>query len=306
MCLSKYDFSCAGITESGYRKLGERKSTWKCGSCKNASATTAHNPPSSIKSTTPKSLMQVDMESIMMELKQLSCKVSAIPDIIESVKAIQLELSDLKTIKMEISDMKSSLEFVHHSVDKLNDKILEIDREVQTLYQSKEEVIILQQRVEKLEFALRENDQKQRLNNLEIKGVPMTNSENLYSILSEIGNKIDCKVTKEQINFIARIPSRSAEKSIIVSLHNRYLKDDFVAAARKCKLVTPKELGLNGDNRIFVSDHLTLDNKILLNKTKVWAKERGFSFVWVKGCKIFIRKNEGAPVRNIKTLSDLK
>ncbi|CAB3252696.1 unnamed protein product [Arctia plantaginis] len=85
-----------------------------------------------------------------------------------------------------------------------------------------------------------------------------------------------------------------------------YLKSDFVAAARKHKLLKIGELGLPGENRVYINDHLTLDNKILLNKTKARDKERGFEHVWVKGCKHFIRKNHISPMHHIKTEHDLK
>lgn len=45
---------------------------------------------------------------------------------------------------------------------------------------------------------------------------------------------------------------------------------------------------------------------LMLNKTKMLAKERSYAFVWVKGCRIFLRKNPTSPVQNIKTEQDLK
>lgn len=93
-------------------------------------------------------------------------------------------------------------------------------------------------------------------------------------------------------------------KTIVVAIHSRYIKDEFVSAARKCT-ITATALGMSGSSRIFVNEHLTIVNKILLNKIKALAKDKGFAFVWVRGCKIFVRKNEGSPKIQIRTEADL-
>ena len=89
-------------------------------------------------------------------------------------------------------------------------------------------------------------------------------------------------------------------------MHNTYLKNDFIAAARHYKKLNAGDLGFKGNNRVYINDHLTLENKLLLNKTKVQAKERGFEHVWVRGYKILVRKNSASPKHYIKTELDLK
>lgn len=292
VCLNRYDFPCAGITESGYRKLGERKSTWRCSACKNSSPAPARSS---------------EMEGILQELKYLSEQISTMPALVQSVKKIQEELSELKSIKAEFSDLKYSVESVHHSVASLSSRLDSLGQEVQSLQTAKEEILSLQNRVAQLEKRANEDEQRSRLNNVEIKGVPFTASENLYTYINKISEIINYKVAKDQINYIMRVPTRGDKttKNIIVSLHNRYIKEDFVAAARTCKPFTTANLGLTGDKRIFVNDHLTLYHKSLLNKTKALSKEQNFAFTWVKGCKIFIRKNATSPVINIKSDADL-
>lgn len=292
-CLNRYDFPCAGITESGYRKLGDRKSVWRCSACKSASPSPGRIP---------------EMECILNELKFLSAQITTMPVLVENVKKIQEELSELKAMKTDISDVKTSLEFVHQSVATLTSKIESLDEEVQSLRSAKEEIASLQQRVTQLEKRANEDEQRSRLNNIEIKGVPFTRSENLYEHMFKIGELINCKVAKEHINYIVRVPTRGDKnmKNIIVSLHNRYHKEEFIAAARSSKPFTAANLGLSGDQRIFVNDHLTMYNKSLLNKAKSLARELNFTFTWVKGCKIFMRKNTTSPVININSEFDLQ
>lgn len=68
------------------------------------------------------------------------------------------------------------------------------------------------------------------------------------------------------------------------------MKEDFLAAARQYKDLSLVHLKYPEDGSIYVNDHLTLYNKSLLSKAKALAKEKKFRFVWVKHCKIFVRK----------------
>lgn len=299
-CMEQFDFTCAGISEIGWKKLGERKNTWKCSSCKSLAIAGPHTGCLKTPST--------DSETILAEIKRLSTQMEALPVLISSVKAIQAELSELKAIRAEFSDIKTSLEFVHDTMEGLTCKITTMEQEIESMKITKEQITILQQRVEKIENSYSESEQRSRLNNIEIKGVPMSNSENLFNIIGKIGETIGCRIPKEQINYIARVPTRNDKqnKNIICSVHNCYTRNDFVAAAKKKKNLCAKDLGLQSANRIYVNDHLTLENKTLLNKTKVRAKERGFEYVWVKSCKIWIRKNLTSPKQQIRTERDLK
>ncbi|KAL4710909.1 hypothetical protein ACJJTC_002539 [Scirpophaga incertulas] len=259
VCLKCFDFACGGITESGYRKLGDRKVAWKCPNCKNSSnLKQVSTPPSSSASA----YHNVDSEMIMSEIKKLAQKIDYLSSLAQ----------DIKSIKDDVQHLKNSVE-----------------------------ILIL-------EDLIKQKDQNDRLNNAEIKGVPIKDSENLFEIVSKLGSSINCKVAKSDIKYVVRVPTRndSKNKNIIVSFNNRYQKENFVSFARASKSLTAKEIGFSSENKIYINDHLTFENKTLLNKTKSAAREYGYSFVWVKNCKIFLRKNKTSPVKNVKSELDLK
>lgn len=162
--------------------------------------------------------------------------------------------------------------------------------------------------MEKIELSIRENDQRSRLNNIEIKSVPVTSSENLFDIVSQIGIKNNCNITRDNINYIARIPQRNNKnnKNIVVSVHNRYLRDNFIAAAKKCPSLKTTDLVPSADGRIYINDHLTFENQLLLNKAKALAKEKGFAYIWVKNCTILVKRNATSPTLVIKLEMELK
>ncbi|XP_041980697.1 uncharacterized protein LOC121734270 [Aricia agestis] len=304
-CKNRFDFRCSGITESGYRKLGERKNNWKCISCKNKGSTQTLAPVGG--GSSPSSPVPSDLDGVLKDIRRISIQMAALPELVSDIKSIKSDLADLASLRSELVELKTSVDFIHQMFESTTDKICKLEKEVQGLLKTNDEVKSLQQRIDGLERTVRENEQRSRLNNIEIKGLPMTSSENLFTIVTNIGKFIKCPISKEQINYVARIPSSNDKlpKPVIVALHNRYLKEDFVAAAKKCNL-SPGDLNLHGTGRIFINDHLTLDNKLLLNKTKLLAKEKGYAFTWVKGCKIFLRKNPESRVILVRSELDLK
>ncbi|KAL4720002.1 hypothetical protein ACJJTC_002382 [Scirpophaga incertulas] len=154
---------------------------------------------------------------------------------------------------------------------------------------------------------LDKTEQWARLNNVEIKGVPSKKNENLFSILERMTKATDFAFSKLQVNYIARVPTHNSKnKHIVVSFINRYVKEEFVSAARSKKYITLADLDLgDSSTRVFVNDHLTAENKKLLNTVKSVAKEKNFAYVWVKYSKIHVRKNDTSPVMVIAKESDL-
>ncbi|KAF9416154.1 hypothetical protein HW555_006406 [Spodoptera exigua] len=288
LCKKHYDFPCAQISESGWRKLGvERRAVWKCTTCRGraspAPATPTPDPPS--------------LENIMKEIQALKAHLTGLPTLVE----------DVKSIKSEISEMKLSCEFLSGKIDDFATKLSAIEARVSSLEDLSENVSTLQSDVGMLKLQLAVNDQRSRLNNVEIKGVPEKPNENLFTVIEAIGNAVNFSIPKSQINYLYRIQvSNTKEKSIVVNFVNRYVKEDFVASARAIKTLSTADVGFKSvSRRIFVNDHLTADMKLLLNKTKLRAKEFNFSYVWVKYSKIHVRKSDSSRVFIVNKEEDL-
>ncbi|XP_037296229.1 uncharacterized protein LOC119189773 [Manduca sexta] len=271
-CKKQLDFRCASISEAGWRKLGaDRRAVWKCPSCRISS-------PSA--STTEQASLQV----VLNEIRDLKRQLSILPSLTENIHSIKDELKELRNC----CEYNSSL------VEEFSHKLKDLESRITGLEGLQATVHTLHRDVEGIRAELKANDQRSRLNNVEIKGVPLSKTENLFDIVEKISKKVNFSFPMTQINYISRIPMyKSKEKAIIVSFLNRYIKEDFVAAARVCKTLSTLDLGFNGtSSRIFVNDHLNADSKILLNKTKLLAKQNSYKYVWVKHGKIHIRKDD--------------
>lgn len=291
-CKRHLDFGCANITEGGWRKLGaERRSAWKCPKCR---MTSPLPTPTLSPLPTPE---PASLEAILNEIRELKVQLAGLPSLSADVKFIREELKELKT----------SCEFNGQRLDDLSVKLSDVDTRVLGLERLQESVCGLQSEIDMLKSELSANDQRSRLNNIEIKGIPLKKDENLFNILDKISQKVNYAFPKTQINYISRIPLfNTKDKSIVVSFLNRYIKEDFVAAARSLKTLSAHDLGFSGQmNRVFVNDHLSPDSKKLLNKTRTMAKEKEYKYVWVKHGKIHVRRQEGSVVLVISKEKDL-
>ncbi|KAM3955881.1 LOW QUALITY PROTEIN: nuclear pore complex protein Nup133 [Aphomia sociella] len=157
--------------------------------CKSTETTSPRPSRSPVSHSVP-----ADMDSILSELKLLSSQTAAIPTLLENMRNIQCELAELKSMKDDIVNVKTSVEFVHHAMEDLTTRVTIINSEVETLKKTCDEVSSLRDEVKRINNLYRENEQRLRMNNIEIKGVPVSSSENLFSIVSKIGEIIKCDI----------------------------------------------------------------------------------------------------------------
>ncbi|KAL0882089.1 hypothetical protein ABMA27_000661 [Loxostege sticticalis] len=293
ICKRHFDFQCAGITETGFRKLGDRRNTWRCPDCRSGSTSSLPTPK---ESENPSSSVPID---------KVQFKLDAIMKQLAPLEAL---LEDVRSIKHDLATLQKSVEFAHDSIKEYSDSLKSLETKVKVLEERTDIIPALQASITKIENNLRVKEQWARMGNVEIKGIPIKNDENLYDIALKVGEAVGCPIQKTDINFIARIPTQrtDAPKPIIVSLNNRYLKEDLVAAARARKDLNLKSLGYTEAGKYFVNDHLTTFNKSLLSKAKATAKEKNFQFIWVKHCKILARKSTTSKIFTIKTEADLQ
>lgn len=292
-CNKHFDFACANITEAGYRRLGaDRRAGWKCTSCRLLSPSAASLAPS------PTLSPEISLEAIMTKLNSMALNLEALPGLIDGVKGI----------KTDVAKLQESFSGLTKKMQEYDSKLENMDSRVTSIEAVSCDMVSLKSQVQSHHRNEMSRDQWSRLNNVEIKGVPMRKMENLFDLIDKIGTCLKYKITKNQINFVSRIPNHNnKEKSIVVGFLNRYVKEDFIASARSIKSLTPADLGFSGVNnqRIFVNDHLSPDYKKLLTRTKQITKDKGYQFTWVKFSKIHVRKNDSSHIIMINSESDL-
>lgn len=284
-CRKHLDFGCANISESGWRKLGTtRMAQWKCPTCRSSSPAMLTPEPASL-------------ETILSEIRDMKVQLQNLPTLV----------GDLRVIKEELAELKITWEGASGRLDDFDTRLAEVEAKASGLSNLQETVNNLQTDLARAKYELTSYEQRSRLNNVEIKGVPVRKDENLFSIIEIIGRKINYSCPKSQVNYVSRVPIfNSNEKLIIVSFLNRYVKEDFIAAARAVKDLSTSHIGFQGTSqRVYINDHLSVEYKKLLSRVKILAKEKCYEFVWVKHGKIHVLKNANSKVIIIRKETDL-
>lgn len=297
-CAVSYCFPCADITESHYRKLGPaRKAAFQCASCKmNPSQVTGTSPGG----TSPASTATLDL--VLQELRSAIYGINVRHEQLPSI------VQDIKNMKQNLQNLEATMSGIKQDVARNTLRLTEVENKINVLENRlHSDYLQLQAEVTKLSNEININDQMLRLNNIEIKGIPQIKNENLFEVVSKIGNLIGQQINKSDINFVTRAISKTKPKPIIVGFVLRYKKQDFVASAKShTPGLTAENLGFtNATSRIFINDHLSKANKQLFTKAKKIAMEQNFKYVWVQNSQILTRKNDISPILNIKSESDL-
>lgn len=210
----------------------------------------------------------------------------------------------------EFSELKRTLEFTINKQSDLEARIVPLEAIMSANKSLESDVSTLQSTVRDLSCQLKEQQQWDRMLNLEIAGVPELKNENLVDIATKISKHAGVDLNPEDIVHISRVQSRSNKagrpKVMVMKLRKRLLKDNILAGLRKQRGVSTADIGIPGSSqRVFVNEHLTVENKLLYKNCREAAQAKQYQYVWVKNCKIFMRKTDSSPFVHVRDESFL-
>ncbi|XP_028163385.1 uncharacterized protein LOC114354964 [Ostrinia furnacalis] len=335
ICKKRFHFACGGITERGFARLGSGRASWMCTNCRDAPLTpmetscietAAANTPGSSRfssglpleiravSTPKHGASSEDKQNFLELLQEVSSKITNIQTEITMIRVIQ---QDIQQVKLDIAEMNNTL---NTKLDKLNNRVDNIESRVSTVEGLVSTIEGLSTEVEDLKMKVKtvleeghKNEQWVRRSNIQINGIPHKSGENLIKIIKTLAERSGYPLNAENdIDFITRVAVKNDEdarrsKPIILKMQSRYKKDDFLAALRKLRNIKACDLGFTGmTGRIYFNDHLSQRNKQIFQQAKLKAKEKNYTFCWVKNCTIMVRKTEKSPVLHITSEESLK
>lgn len=243
--------------------------------------------------------------SMQTDIVKLRSEYSNFKASIDSVKKQQL------ITETEITNIKTCLEFQASGQEDLKHEITVLSAKSSDLSNRMEKVDNLEYQVYELRKELNVHQQRERLLNLEVVGIPEIKNENLEEIVIRIAHHAGVTLSAQEIDHAVRVqprqPIRGRPRVIIVKLKTRFLKDNILSGMRKCRGITTGDIQFPGEpRRLFVNEHLTVENKTLLKKVKTFASAKLYQYVWIKNCQILLRKNDTSPPIHIRDESDLK
>ncbi|CAB3252168.1 unnamed protein product, partial [Arctia plantaginis] len=136
VCKQQLHFQCTGITEAGYRKLGDRKLTWRCGKCKQTTPTQPLSP-------------RIEPESLIMrELIMRDLSLMAINDKLAPLECLKDEVVALRN---EFEELKGSFNDTNKELREFSARFTDIEHRLLQVEKAQKQVDSMQNRLDKLE-----------------------------------------------------------------------------------------------------------------------------------------------------------
>ncbi|CAH0407671.1 unnamed protein product [Chilo suppressalis] len=228
-------------------------------------------------------------ESIANALKSaITSEFSKISSTLDAISESVMELrNDNASLKKSLKDMDVRFTEIEQSLNFCNTRQDEFEKDLITLKKQIQLTSDLPDYVQTLEYKLAVMQQQARECNIEISNVPEKRNENLVNMVISLGTAVKQQILVSDIVAVHRVPHASQTdkrpKNIVVKLTSRIARDNIVAACRSKKNLDTEGLGLPGTvQKIYVNEHLTIQNKILFRECRERAKSSDYKYVWVK------------------------
>lgn len=322
-CLKVYHLACVNLTVEAYKKVP----TWVCRLC------TSKLPKGVDNSNTPLKLSVVlpteepgranvtvkrgtptptsphhDADILQKSPIKLAGTEEAMARIIrkEVTKALKDATSpEFQALGDRLISLETSVKYLSGQCDDMFKYYSETKANLAIICdenkQLRQELSAVQARTKALEDAQARQEQWARAQNIEVVGVPESKDESTVDLIVNVAAQAGVILQSSDIEFAHRVQARRAtsgvtSRVIVARFRQRATKDTLVAAARKQRHMTSKDLGMGGEiKKIYINEHLTKENKQLLKLCKIKATEFNYKHVWTKNCRIYIRKTDTSP-----------
>lgn len=202
----------------------------------------------------------------------------------------------------DVSAIRKTTENIEQKFDNINKEINELKTENADL---KSAICDLYQENKNLKLAVNQLEQYSRKNNIIINGIPTKSGENVRELVTKLGNKLNVSIHVYEIGAAHRLPGgKDNIQPIIARFNNSEIKDNMIKSIKRNK-ITAKDLGLDSNSKIFISEHLTRENMIILQKAKEMKYRDIFKFAWSRNGNVFVRINEDSQAIKIRDLEHL-
>lgn len=309
-CVEGNNIKCAGNCENSFHlncikneaegKITRSTRDWKCPSCKTKSNQSSVKSSSSTEGVLTKDFLIKVMEGFKKEV--FSEMASFKTEVVSEMASFKTEMSELSTSVQFISD---KLDASNLLMEDIKSKLSELQKENEGLKAKNE---VLGREVADLRERMRSMEQYSRVKNIEISGLPVTQGENISDLVADVGAALGVEVQGADIAAAHRVPSfrSDREPALIVQFTSRIIKEQWMAKSRKKKNLTARDVNQHfPTKRVFINEHLSPENKKFLTKLKQKGRDLGYTFIWSRDGKFFVRKSEGEPVKRINTYEDM-
>lgn len=206
--------------------------------------------------------------------------------------------------------------FIARQNDDMLQELKKLRQENETLKKNQEisnnTIKNLKSRLNDVEYKLAEKEQQELDCTINLNGLPNISLQESASVLIQISEGLDIGITEDDIINIKKLENKKTKKidysyefknSKIRSLFlmKRMEKKIFVTSSKE--VICTKDT-LPNANRLYINEPLTKFNFNLLNHAKS-LKQHGYTYVWYKFGKIFVRKTGNSNIILIRSLNEI-
>lgn len=203
------------------------------------------------------------------------------------IDKLMRKMDDLeKSLGKKYEEIKNNIKTTIENQEMLNQSLRKLQKENK---EYKLEIFDLKERVEDLERVSLETT-------LNLYPVVEAHNMDLGGVIQKIGQKIGVKIEDRDIVDKYRRKQRKSGKpgDIVIKLANKELRDKLLMGIKKSQL-SHEDIGYKCDlKRIYGNEELTKNGKDIYYKALRYKYEHKMKFLWVKGGKTYIKKDEAS------------
>ncbi|XP_046679342.1 uncharacterized protein LOC124366785 [Homalodisca vitripennis] len=219
-------------------------------------------------------------------------------------------------VKKTNADFKDSMEkyadWIVENGRKIDDAVKSITELSKDIDFIRQENVNLKKIVSDLTFKMDILEQASRENTVEIQGIPFVEKENVMEMVEKVSMAISFPFEQNMVDKCYRIRTRFGASenpgSIVVRFVRNIDMQMFIQKRRDKRNLNTRDIGflLGNSSVIYINHSLTPAKRRLLRAARLCRSEKQYTFVWVSGGRIFLRKNQGDPAIEVKREEDLE
>ncbi|CAI6374135.1 unnamed protein product [Macrosiphum euphorbiae] len=271
--------TCITNSQDGLKKPTRNKD-WKCDNCILKIIPDRRNHDKS-------DLNKDDIKNIKINLNNISFKLDTLSDSINKIDSIEKSIS---FISSKVDEFNVKFETILSKLKTHEKKNIELEKKCAIL---EREILSLSRNANTLE-------QQNLANNIEITGIPKTENESLVVIVNSTSKVLTIKVeSNEVVNSYRTKTTKKSGSNVVICFADKNKKDEIINMMKKRSKIDKKpllacDLSTKFTNqRVFINDQLSYNNKKLRWLAKLVGTQYGFKYTWANSSGVYMRKNDG-------------
>lgn len=219
-----------------------------------------------------------------------------------------------ETQKNQEANFNRSYELLSEKIDENTKSVNENNKSVEKYLKIIDDLVsknkALERKLSEAEQKIEDMEQYSRLNALEIHGIPEDRNEDVIEVVKNVGKALDMNIDASMIDACHRLGTKRGADGrppgIIVKFVRRLDKDELLRRRRVKSTLSTRHMNLAMDQPVYINESLSPARRRLFAEARQFKRQNDFKFLWVRGGKIFLRRDEAASVHRVTCQADLK